>query len=302
MSRAEPLGEKVVPHGVRFLVATIDVQKSRFVVQVHGVKPAVNTVDIVVVDRFDIQKSERYDEDGERYFVNPASYGEDWDLITSRVIERTYPLSDGSGRHMSIRLVCCDSGGRAGVTTRAYEYYRRLRTQGHSGRFFLVKGEPKKSAPRVQKSYPDSDRKDRAAGARGEIPVLMLNTNILKDWVDSALGRTEPGAGYIQFPDWLNIEFYKELCAETRNLKGEWENPNRFRNESWDLLTYCYAACVFLRAEKIDWDSPQMSWAAEWDDNPLVVIPEKGGQSLVKPKQRNDDLASQLKALAQQVG
>lgn len=300
MERAEDLGDQVVPEGVRFLIANVDVQKSKFVVQIHGVKPAANTVDLVVIDRFDIQKSNRRDDDGERYYVNPASYPEDWDLITQQVVEKTYALGDNSGRHMSIRLVSCDSGGRSGVTARAYEYYRRLKLQGYAGRFILTKGDPKKDKPRVHKSYPDSDRKDRNAGARGEIPVLFLNTNVLKDWVDAALGRTEPGAGYVQFPNWLELEFYKELCAETKNLKGEWENPKKHRNESWDLLYYCYAICVYLKVEKFDWDKPP-AWAREWDDNVLVFEPDDNTGIKHRAKEP-DSLNDKLKRLAQQVG
>lgn len=297
MARAEPLGDKLVPEGVRFLVATIDVQKHRFAVQVHGVRPAQNTVDLVVIDRFDIVKSERLDQDGERYYVNPASYAEDWDLITPQVIEKSYELADNSGRRMSIRMVSCDSGGRAGVTPRAYEYYRRLKTLGYGGRFILTKGDPRKNVPRVVKSYPDSERKDRNAGARGEIPVLFLNSNVLKDWVDAALGRTEAGAGYIHFPDWLPFDYFKELCAETKNAKGEWENPKKLRNEPWDLLYYCYALCVFLRAEKFDWSNAP-AWAKDWDENILVFGESSEG---VKPKTEEDPL-EKLKRLAQQVG
>lgn len=299
MGRAKPFEQHTVPEGVRFLVATIDVQKRKFVVQVHGIKPAANTVDIVVIDRFDIQKSERRDDDNERHLINPASYPEDWDLITTQVIEKTYLLDDDSGRQMSIKLIGCDSGGVTGVTTRAYEYYRRLKTQGLAGRFYLVKGASQKAAPRVHKSYPDSERKDRNAGARGEIPVLMLNTNILKDWVDAALGRREPGAGYIEFADWLPLDFYKELCVETRNIKGEWENLKGLRNESWDLLEYCYALCVALRAEKFNWDKPEAAWARPWDENPLVTERESSG---IKHQVKDESIADRLKKLAQKVG
>lgn len=299
MSRAEDLGDRVVPPGVRFLIASVDVQKNRFVVQVHGIKPAAKTVDLVIIDRFDILKSERRDADGERYLVNPATYAEDWDLITKQVIEKTYPLADASGRHMAIRLVGCDSGGRVGVTSRAYEYYRRLKDQGYSGRFSLLKGGSTPTAPRVQKIYPDSERKDRHAGARGEIPVLLLNTDLLKDWVDASLGREEPGAGYIQFPDWLTLDFYKELCVETRDAKGRWENLKKLRNEAWDLIAYCYAMCVYLRAEKLNWDKPEYLWAEEWDKNPLVSKPEDGN---VIKHQQQEDVTELLKKLAKQVG
>jgi phage terminase large subunit GpA-like protein len=299
MSRAKDIGARVVPEGVRFLVATIDVQKSKFVVQVQGIKPAVNTVDMVVIDRFDILKSERRDEDGERYLVNPASYSEDWDLITDRVIERSYPLDDESGRRMAIRMVGCDSGGRLGVTPRAYEYFRKLKKEGYGSRFFLLKGGSEYKAPRVQKVYPDSERKDRNAGARGEIPLLLMNTDILKDWVYSVLGRVEPGAGYIEFPDWLTLDFYKELCVESRNQKGRWENLKKLRNESWDLLTYCYAVCLYLRAEKINWDDPDPLWARKWDENNLVF---DEGSSDIRNETGADDLSETLKKLAKMVG
>jgi phage terminase large subunit GpA-like protein len=123
----------------------------------------------------------------------------------------------------------------------------------------------------------------------------------MKDWVEAALGRLTPGAGYIQFPNWLGLDFYKELCVETRNLKGEWENPKKYRNESWDLLVYCYAICVYLRTEKFNWDSFVNHWASEWDDNVLVF----GGddESSVKLiKKGSDDIKDKLKKLAQQVG
>lgn len=301
MERAVDIGEKVVPPDVRFLVAAIDVQKNRFVVQVHGIVPAPVGFDITVIDRFDIRKSERYDEDGERFWVNPGTHGEDWDLITEKVLDKRYFTDESNLRQMSIRLVLCDSGGRAGVTTNAYDYYRKLKVEGYGGRFWLVKGDTLKTAPRVRKSYPDSGRKDRNAGARGEIPVLMLNTNILKDWLDKALGRDEPGGNYIRFPDHLGLDFYQELCAETKDPKtGKWENPKKLRNESTDLINYCYAGCVFLKAEKFDWDNPPR-WAAEWDNNPLVTSVED--ENPVKPKvQDGKEQLDDFAKLAAQLG
>jgi len=199
-NRAEELAEKQVPEGVRFLIASIDVQKNRFVVQVHGFGPYG---DIWVVDRFDIRKSMRKDEDGERYWVSPGSYLEDWFLITDEVMKKTYLLADGSNRHMSIRMTFCDSGGREGVTAKAYDYWRHLRDkQGENlhRRFLLLKGSPIKAAPRVAISYPDSDRKDRKAGARGEVPVLMINSDVIKDQVDKMLDRETAEGGKVTFP------------------------------------------------------------------------------------------------------
>jgi len=299
MGRAKDIGDRVVPKGVRFLLASIDVQGNRFEVQVHGIVPATNGFDLVIIDRFVIRKSNRYDEDGERFWVNPGAYPEDWDTITEKVLDKTYLTDELVARQMSIRSVFCDSGGRAGVTTNAYDYYRKLKQEGYGGRFWLIKGDGMKTAPRVRKTFPDSGRKDRKAGARGEIPVLMLNTDLLKDWLDRALDRLEPGGGFIKFPDWLQLDFYKELCAEVKNLSnGKWDNPKKLRNESTDLICYCYAGCVFFKVEKINWDDPP-SWADEWDNNPLVS--NLGSVNPVIPKSSESNVEA-LQKLAGQLG
>src|SRR5690606_37981436 len=113
-NRAKPLGNREVPFGVRYLTASVDVQKNRFVVQVHGTGVGK---DVWIIDRFEIKKSKRVDEDGERLWVNPGAYPEDWKLLVEEVILRSYPLMDGSGRRMGIKLTVCDSGGKEGVTT-----------------------------------------------------------------------------------------------------------------------------------------------------------------------------------------
>lgn len=269
-TRASDLGDRVVPEGVRFLTAAIDVQKNRFIVQVHGVGVGG---DIWVVDRFTIRKSERLDEDGERYPLNPAAYLEDWNVLIPEVLEKVYPLADNSGRFMQIKAVICDSGGKEGTTKNAYNFWRHLRDNSEDNlhrRFWLVKGASSKAAPRIALSYPDSDRKDRHAAARGEIPVLMINTNMVKDQVNAMLERTEANGGRINFPNWLEDWFYTELTVEVRTDKG-WENPRSARNEAWDLLVYTAALNLYriIDIERIDWVRPP-SWAAEWDDNDLI--------------------------------
>lgn len=272
-ARAEKLAERKVPTGVRFLVATVDVQKNMFVVQVFGILPGLK-FDMVLVDRFEIRKSQRTDADGERLWVKPNTYPEDWDEITTQVINKEYELDDGSGRMMSIRFVGCDSGGRAGVTSMAYTYYRNLREQNKHRRFILLKGDASPNQPRTRISYPDSQRKDMKAAARGDIPVLLLQSNLLKDDLDGRLDCMEPGKGMYRFPDWLSDQFFAELCVEIRTDKG-WENQSGQHNEATDLSYYCIGMCVseLLRVEGINWNDPP-GWAAEWDKNDLVRTPE----------------------------
>lgn len=276
------LQEKKVPVGARFLLAHVDVQKNRFVVQIHGVGVGE---DAWIVDRFDIVKSKRLDGDGERLWVKPATYLEDWDLITEQVIEREYELEDGSG-FMSIKVTICDSGGYARdkketVTENSYKYWRALRKRGLNTRFYLSKGEANVSAPRAALEYPDTKQKDRTTGARGEIPVLFFNVNALKDALNARLDRLDPGGGRIMWGDWLPNEFFQELTAERRTAKG-WEKINR-RNEAWDLLTYLLGTLAWLGVEKWDWTKPP-SWAAEWPKNSLVRKPDAAPLFTGKPK------------------
>lgn len=305
-ARAEDLGERVVPVGTRFLLALIDVQKSRFVVQVHGVGVGG---DIYVVDRFDIKYSRRIDPDtdGQFLWVKPASYLEDWQLLIDEVMLKTYPLGDGSGRRMQIMFTGCDSGGYAekgrdskvGVTAKAYEFRKWLRDNDDHGllnRFTLIKGDPKKEAPRARVGFPDAERKDRRAQARGEVPVLMLNSNLLKDQADAMLSRTEPGGGMVHFPKWLDDDFYVELTVEVKTPKG-WENLKHRRNESWDLLYYCVGLCLsrYVRIDTVDWDDPP-GWAAEWESNDLVIASggNKRFDSSAEKKYSLEELAEML--------
>lgn len=317
-NRAKDFGQRVVPHGVRYMVATIDVQKNRFVVQVHGIGVGG---DVWIIDRYEIKKSKRTDEDGERYWVNPGAYLEDWKLLVEEVMLKTYPLIDGSGREMAIKMTMCDSGGKEGVTANAYNFVRWLRDgreftvedgeespqdqgeyvweAGMFPRFQLIKGDPSPTAPRVRLGYPDSQRKDRHAGARGEIPVLFLNSNLLKDAVDKMLDRTEARGGRINFPSWLPDNFYTELTVEHRDPAKGWLNPKKYRNESWDLLVYAYASGLTrqIGIEHIDWNHPA-SWAQEWDKNDLVFDPAKQNKPFENEAKSNYDFAALADKLA----
>lgn len=266
--------ERTVPLNGRVLVACIDVQKNMFVVQVHCISPGM-PYDVAVVDRFNIVKSKRVDHDGDQLWVKPSTYLEDWDLIVEQVMNKTYPLNDGSGRRMAVKLTVCDSGGYAkdkaeGVTTMAYQFYRKLRKDGYAGRFHLVKGDSKPDIARVRITYPDALKKDKLAAARGDVPVMLLNSNVLKDALHGRLDSLTPGKGMITFPNWLPDWWFVEMCSERRTTKG-WENPSHSRNEAWDLLYYCLGACAspLLRIEHIDWASPPR-WAGEWDVNDMI--------------------------------
>lgn len=287
-SRVEdyPLGE--VPVGVRFMTAQIDIQagkNARFVIQVIGYGVGLEKW---IIDRYALKSSERQDGLGGVFPIDPAGYVEDWKRLIEKVIARRYLLGDGSGRSMPIRLTGCDSGGAAnqngegGVTQRAYEFWRSLRAHQLQSRFRLLKGTDRDSARSVIETFPDSrKRTDRKAGAAGDVPVLLLNTTLLKDAVMADLGRTTPGPGYYHFPR-LPTSFFDELTAETRGAK-RWENLAKRKNETFDLCYYGQALAIALGADRIDWSKPP-AWAAEWDKNPDVYV--DGDVKKVVPVQR----------------
>lgn len=286
--RSENLGDRVVPEGARCLFAAVDVQagkRRRFVIQVVGYGEHGERW---LVDRFSLRKAERKDEDGEKVRIDPAGHPEDWDLLINFVISRKYPLADESGREMPVLMTAIDTGGEAGVTENAYQFYRKLKRQGLHRKTMLVKGGSTINAPRMRETFPDSTgRKDRHASSKGDIPLYVLNTNLIKDTISNRLEREEPGPGYIHFPEWLGEWFYAELTYEQRDMQGRWKKPGKGDNEAFDLFGYIDCAATKKGYDKINWQSPP-PWARIWDSNSEI---QAGGEqsvskSTVPPAQR----------------
>lgn len=308
ISRLEPWTKKKVPPKVRFLLGLVDVQQNSFVVQIVGVAPG-KPYDLYLVDRFTIRYSDRLDpsapEGKESYlWIKPGAYLDDWDKITEQVMQASYEIDDDSGRRMMVKMTFCDSGGKAGVTTNAYNYVRKLRKTGWLGRFSLVKGESTPGAPRARITYPDADKKS-GAGAKGEIPVLMLNPTLNKDNLNARLDVVVPGFGMIHLPDWLISAdksedmswFFGEMTSETRIPGKGWEKVAK-RNEAWDLFYYAIGACAssLLNVEKLDWDKAP-AWAAPANDNPLVISAEQSQEIVVQAAGSNFDWGAFGKAM-----
>ena len=153
-------------------------------------------------------------------------------------------------------------------------------------------------ASRIQIGFPDSERKDRHAGARGDVPVMFINGNMIKDTLNQMLDRTEPGGGMVTFPNWLPDDFFSELCVEVKTSKG-WENLRKLRNESWDLCSYALALSLHrhIRLERIDWENPP-GWAEEHDLNDLVFAPLQGENRFAPKVKPAYDLAKLAETLA----
>ena len=263
--RREDYPRGVVPEGVYFLTAQVDVQGTSFVVSVMGWGRRLESW---IIDRFSIVQSPGRMDGARPAQIDPATYIEDWDAVREQVIDKTYPLAENDELRMPVALILCDSGGREGVTVRAYDYWRKCREEDLGRRFQLLKGSARVDAPRAVQTWPDArQRQDRRSGARGDVPVWMLNTNAWKDAVDADLKRPEPGPGFTHLPDWMPENAYLEYVAEERTDKG-WKNPQNKRNESFDLHGYGRAGAYILGAEQLDWDNPP-----EWAQRPSDGAP-----------------------------
>lgn len=273
--KSRDLKRYVVPDWTRFVTAQVDVQGgqgARFEVQIHA-HGAHN--EQAIVDRYAIKESNR-EGIGGMAPIDPALHQEDWDILTDKVIRATYRTST-EGQEIRVKLTVVDTGGEhqmkkqgqvraEGVTEKAYAWYRRLRRLGLHARVRLTKGASAKDAAIVRETLVGG----RNAKEKGDVPLYLLNTNILKDTVSTGLKRTAPGPGYIHLPAWPPEAFFEELQAEVRNADGTWSKIKK-RNETLDLCVMAQAARLMLGADKINWQRPP-DWARPLDDGNTELI------------------------------
>ena len=277
-ARQEHWERYFVPPGVRCLIAAVDIQANRFEVRVwgYGVDRERWLIDAYAIREHKDAK------------IQPARYAEHWEAITERVVKSTYRVSDG--RELRVWRVAVDSAGHAEdkdvqTTARALAWWRSLVKDGLSHRVRLVKGSPSARVA-VREIWPDaSKRKGRSSTARGDIPVLELGSNVLKDRAHLDLSRDTPGPGYIHLPDWASGDILAELVSETRGPKG-WIQTHGRRNETWDLLCYADAVWEYHGGDKINWTRPP-AWAVDLTEaHPEVISPDQRRDLKSRPRRR----------------
>ncbi|MGJ0190716.1 terminase gpA endonuclease subunit, partial [Pantoea sp. RRHST58] len=276
--RAEDIPARTVAEGVNFLVATVDVQGGRhrrFVVQITGYG---SMGERWIVDRYSLRHSLRCDDQGESCLLDPASYPEDWDLLLSDVLYKTWALASDPSKRMSLMAMAVDSGGEDGVTDNAYRFWRKCRREGEGKRVYLFKGDSHKRDKLITRTWPDNTgRSTRRANAAGDVPLYLLQTDALKDRINNALWRETPGPNYIHFPAWIGSWFYDELTYEERSPEGRWRKPGRGANEGFDLLVYADALVMLHGYEKIKWpDAPAWARRETWiEESETDSAPER---------------------------
>jgi len=249
----------------------VDIQSNRYEVMVVAIGEGFEQK---VIARFALRKSPHRAGD----HVRPHEYIEDWDVIRDKVIDADYRVEGGEYR-LRIYRTMIDYHGMPGVTANERAWYSKL-DPAKRKRVLMARGAKGDPGAPVRLTHPDTAAK--GGKSHGNLPVYELNSNRLKDEVWGALGREEPGPGFIHFAP-MDETYFRELVAETRADNGKWENPAKRRNETFDLLCYCRATWYILGGMKLDIAKRVPAWFEKPDKNSELVqakgVPKKKAAS-----------------------
>ena len=277
----------MVPDWARCLSGSVDVQggvNARFEYHVVAIGAGRRRQ---VIDRGEIKLSKREGMGSDMAPIDPASYPEDWDTLTERLIKGTWRTSR-PGHEMRLKFLVVDTGGEDGVTHNAYAWWRRLRKLGMHNRVVLYKGGSDKKAPAIRESMVGA----RRAGEKGDVPLLNCNPNLLSDMVYADLRRPTPGPGYIHLPapkhptlnpdGWVSQAVFDELESEVRNPDGTYTQVKK-RNEWHDLFRMQFAGELRFKIDKItDWNNVP-PWLAPLGENSEIIFAEDRRQMQADP-------------------
>ncbi|MFL7036482.1 terminase gpA endonuclease subunit [Vibrio lentus] len=290
------LPQGVVPSDARFVIATVDVQggvNSHFDVQITAVNEFLQWQPI---DSFKILENPNRVKAGKAQRIQPHVYPDDWQTLFDMVMLREYKIQD-SNKTIIPAITLCDSGGSAddngegNTTFNAYNFVRRMQMKQADKRFLLVKGNPRafKDAYHdgmAKITYPNSE-KDHAYAARKDIPLLNLNSNVLKNTVYTSL-KTEGTDERLSFRpplEWVDNEWFESLLSEEIDDYGRWVKKSFNRpNENFDHAQYTFAAFYHLGLFTLDFSKPP-AYARPLDDANSNVS-EKGGHSIKSKTKR----------------
>jgi phage terminase large subunit GpA-like protein len=244
-----------------------------------------------LIDRLDIHQPPKAAPRAADRQIDPAKYGEDWDALLD-LMTLSYPVANADHRLKALSVIC-DAGGAAGVTPRAYNFWRKMR-KSHPRRFHLVRGVGGDNKKRAEVKAPETSHQGRKKAAR-DVLLVRAGTDRLKDEIAASLNREDVGASAIHIPKGAPAEICAELAAERRTPKGWEPRPGVKRNEALDLAVYDLALVIVLGIEKIDWSQPKAcpAWAVIGPGNSFALLDLDTDQDLaaeasvqIKPKKR----------------
>lgn len=243
--------EAACPDGVLVLTAAIDVQDNRLEAEIEGWG--------VDEEAWAIEK---------RVFPGSPAQPTVWKDVTDWLQRKR---QHACGIALRVECVVVDTGGHH--TKEAYWFVRRYR-----GRCYAIKGSNQQGAPLVP------PRPTRPRGST--VHLYHVGTVAAKDTIFSRLKLTEPGPGYMHFPDRpeYDQEHFEQLAGEEKRnkydrgvLTGYFYKKVRARNEGLDLKVYNLVAVCLLNP---NWEKlaakmerpPQMDLAADDETQQLVAV------------------------------
>lgn len=222
--REEYDARKLLPAGVGYITAGVDIQRNRWECEIVGWG----------------EHNERWSLLYKVHYALPESpdYWEALDTWLSQTFHHP------TGVEMRIETACVDSGDN---TSAVYEFCRPRAGR----RIFAVKG------PSSSIGKPIWPKKATRNAAK-KIDVFLLGLDNAKSDMQAMLNLRESGAGYCHFPklDEYDQGYFQGLTVEKAITKykfgrpiREWHCPQGARNEPWDCAIYAYAA---LKSSIID--------------------------------------------------
>lgn len=264
LSQAEPFEIGVLPDETRFLMATVDMQKNRFVVQIHAFGAARERW---VIDRFNISKSKRIGDDGSVQPIRPFENSEDFEVLSDLLVNSKYKYRDGA--ELGLRLMVMDSGGLDDASVNAYRFWQTCAKLGIADRLMLVKGDGAPRAKRLSRTV-----SQKVSG----VPLWVLNSNMFKTetWFD--INRVGDGPGKLHMSSSMSEWFFQELLAEVQDpVTGRWSKVSaKARNETLDLSCYSTAGYAALGCEVFEWsdDAKLPMWAQPHEMGDIIEVDE----------------------------
>jgi phage terminase large subunit GpA-like protein len=243
-----------IPEGVDFLTAMSDTHGGSFETGVWGWR---RNRECWLIDRFSLKQRMGMRD------IRPGENIEDWDVL-EYVLGLTYPLNDGSGRHLGIAKMAVDTGGVPGVTENARIWAANLLASGRapSWRIMLSKGDYDLKGAFYGVTHKILEDK---AGRPLPVPVLerVVNVTEVKRMMSARLEILEPGPNYLHLPSDVTDAHVRELCSEVF-LNDLWVKIER-RNETWDTLIMSEVARALLAPDNV---------AIDWvHDRPIFAVP-----------------------------
>jgi phage terminase large subunit GpA-like protein len=254
----------VAPNWTRYVEVSVDTQGTYFSVGVtafgeHGQHQPI--------DRFELNTPPPDAPGAEGRTLRPFQIAEDWAVLIA-LENMSWPV-EGTDWALKPVSIAVDQQGGGATTDNAYSFYRGRKRAGEARRWFITRGRGGENLPdRVWLKAPESASGKRRVAK--DVLTLNMATDRIKDAVMTSLRLTEEGQNYCAIPMWMDDAALNEFTAERRTAKGWEKRPGMVRNESLDHLVQARAMHIWIKGERIDWDSPPV-WARLDDSNSFAV-------------------------------